>query len=322
MRSAQVVLMTALVLAFAALPANGQAPSPKTYTYKKVGALEIKADVYGGEGTAPRPVVIWIHGGALIMGSRGQTFDRAVFNELLQAGYAIVSIDYRLAPETKLPEILEDLKAAYAWVRDEGSRLFHADPKRIAVMGGSAGGYLTLAAGYLVEPRPRALVTFWGYGDIAGDWYAKPDPFYSKQPAVSKDEAYRAVGGPPRTDSNNQNQRGRFYLYCRQNGLWPKEVSDLDPIKDAQALAAFCPVRNVSAKYPPTLMIHGTKDTDVPYEQSVQMAQELKRQGVPYEFITIPDGPHGWRGVPPDVVADADRRVVAFLKKHLAEPRP
>lgn len=297
---------------------RGQEPpaGPKSYIYKTVGTHDIRADVYAGEAAGPRPVVIWIHGGALIMGHRGQ-IDRPLRDKLLQAGYVVVSIDYRLAPETKLPTILEDLQSACRWVRDEGPRLFQADPKRIAVMGGSAGGYLTLASGCLVEPRPRALVSFWGYGDIVGDWYSKPDPFYTKQPAVPRDEAYAAVGSSVLSGTPGKHQRGRFYLYCRQHGLWPREVAGLDPEKDRKALEAFCPMQHVSRDYPPTLLIHGTRDTDVPYAQSEAMAKELARQGVAHEFLTIPDGPHGFGGVKPEVVAAAHERVLTFLRRHL-----
>src|SRR5438876_5746407 len=145
----------------------------KTFTYKVVDKLEIKADVYGASGRTVRPVVIWIHGGALIMGHRGG-IDGTLRDKLVNAGYAVVSIDYRLAPETKLPAILEDVQDACKWVREKGPELFHIDPRKIAVMGGSAGGYLTLTTGYRVEPRPVALVSFWGYGDVAGAWYSRP----------------------------------------------------------------------------------------------------------------------------------------------------
>ena len=112
----------------------------------------------------------------------------------LDAGYTIISIDYRLAPQAKLNDIIEDLVDAYRWVRIDGPKLFRIDPNRIAVVGHSAGGYLTLMAGFRLNPRPAALVSFYGYGDIAGDWYSRPDPFYSRQPAVPKEEAYQAVG--------------------------------------------------------------------------------------------------------------------------------
>src|SRR5262249_37558334 len=88
------------------LNADDQSIAKKTYVFKTVGACPIKADVYGVSGTAPRPVVIWIHGGALIMGDRGG-IDRRIRDRLLEAGYTVVSIDYRLAPETKLPAIWE-----------------------------------------------------------------------------------------------------------------------------------------------------------------------------------------------------------------------
>jgi dipeptidyl aminopeptidase/acylaminoacyl peptidase len=76
-------------------------------------------------------------------------------------------------------------------------------------------------------------------------------------------------------------------------------------------------VRNVTAEYPLTLLVHGTKDTDVPYEQSARMARELDRNGVAHELITVKDSGHGLGGVKPAVVAETHDRVLAFLKKYL-----
>jgi acetyl esterase/lipase len=293
-----------------------EAAIKKSYTYKTVGECKIDADVYQRGQEKHRPVIVWIHGGALIMGNRGQ-IDRELLRKLLEAGYVVVSIDYRLAPETKLPAILEDLEDACKWVRLQGPELFAINPDRMAVMGGSAGGYLTLASGFRVEPRPKALVSFWGYGDVAGDWYSRPDPFYSKQSAVPKEEAYRAVGDQVISESSGKNNRHRFYLYCRQQGLWPKEVAGIDPDKEPKAFDEFCPLRNVTAKYPPTLLVHGTKDTDVPYEQSELMAKELDRIGVQHELMTIRDAGHGLAGAKPGVMAKVHERVLAFLKQYM-----
>ena len=239
-----------------------------------------------------------------MMGGRGQsTKPGSLFDVLLKAGYTLVAIDYRLAPQVKLPAIIEDVQDACQWVREKGPELFHINPKEIFVMGQSAGGYLTQVAGYRVQPRPKALVSFWGYGDIAGEWYSRPDEFYRKQPLVTKAEA-------------DKEGSGKLYLYCRQNGLWPKVVTGLEPETDPKAFDPFCPVRNVTKDYPPTLLIHGTKDTDVPYHLSVAMDQEFTDKGVQHEFITIPDGGHGFGRNDTAVAAKTYDQVVQFLKRY------
>jgi dipeptidyl aminopeptidase/acylaminoacyl peptidase len=68
------------------------------------------------------------------------------------------------------------------------------------------------------------------------------------------------------------------------------------------------------------MLIHGTKDTDVPYGQSVMMDKELTTKGVEHQFITIKDGPHGFRGVNPEVLSDMYERVLAFVNKHMGRP--
>jgi acetyl esterase/lipase len=298
------------------VPAEEKDGLRETYDYKVVDGCRIKLDVHGVPGDGARPVVVWIHGGALIMGHRGG-IDRALLGALNGAGYVVVSIDYRLAPETKLPAIVEDVQDACRWVRERGPRLFHVAPERLAVMGASAGGYLTLMTGFRVEPRPKALVSFWGYGDIAGDWYSRPDPFYRRQPLVSENEARGALGRAVISEDVGKPGRSRFYLFCRQQGLWPREVAGHDPDAEPRAFDPFCPLRNVTAAYPPTLLIHGTRDTDVPYEQSDLMNRELDRKGVGHELITVPGGAHGLGGTDPAVIADIRRRILAFLAGHL-----
>jgi acetyl esterase/lipase len=262
------------------------------------------------------PVVLWIHGGALIVGNRDGIL-RRLREDVLAAGYALVSIDYRLAPETKLPAILEDVQDAYTWVREKGPSLFHADTRKIVVTGGSAGGYLTLATGYRVQPRPTALVAFWGYGDLVGDWLARPSEFYRQQPLVTKEQADAAVGTAPLADGSQNKDRGKFYLYCRQQGIWPETVSGYHPAQQPRAFDEFCPVRNVTREYPPTLLIHGTTDTDVPYEQSVLMQREFQKHSVPHQFVTVPNAGHGLSGGDPQLVAKAYDEALAFINRAL-----
>ena len=123
----------------------------KTHTYKTVGGVSIQADVFRADDDQIRPVVIWIHGGCLMGGSRDNLGEKERVR-YVNEGYVVVSIDYRLAPAVKLAAIIEDLQDAYRWVREQGPELFRIDPDRIAVIGSSAGGYLTLMAGFCVAP--------------------------------------------------------------------------------------------------------------------------------------------------------------------------
>src|SRR2546421_613846 len=81
--------------------------SKTTHVYKTVGDVQIAADVYRAEDKVARPVVVWIHGGALINGSRNSV-PKPLMDLCRSEGYVLVSLDYRLAPEVKLPAIIED----------------------------------------------------------------------------------------------------------------------------------------------------------------------------------------------------------------------
>ena len=98
-----------VVALLAAGPGWAADPVKQTYTFKTVGDLKVQADVYRPDDTKVRPVVVWIHGGALIMGNR-TSVPRNLLDLCRDEGYALVSIDYRLAPEVKLPEIIADVR--------------------------------------------------------------------------------------------------------------------------------------------------------------------------------------------------------------------
>jgi acetyl esterase/lipase len=297
-----------------ATPVFAQWEDPVTVVYKTAQGCEIKAEVYPAGKASAKPAVMWIHGGALMGGSRRAIGTPMLF-DLHQAGYLVVSIDYRLAPTTKLPQIIEDLRDAWRWLRTDAATRFSIDPNRIAVAGSSAGGYLTLMSGFCLNPRPRALVSYYGYGDIDGPWLTQPSQFYRQQPLVEKEKAVAAVGTaiisePPSGD------RGSFYLMCRQQGIWPQEVSGHDPQKEPRWFDPYCPIRNVTRAYPPTLLIHGTADTDVPYDESVQMDAKLTQVGVEHEFFTVPGAGHGLSGARAEDRKHATERSVEWVKSH------
>ena len=111
-----------------------------------------------------------------------------------------------------------------------------------------------------------------------------------------------------------------MYLYYRQNGIWPREVSGFDPAKIAEKITPFQPLRNVTPDYPPTLLIHGTKDTDVPYQQSAMMADRLGEHGVSFILKPIMNGEHGFGGGDPEEIEEAYKTMREFIVKHLSEP--
>lgn len=279
---------------------------------------ELAADLYLPPGQEPRPLVLYLHGGALIMGSR-RGVPQPLLADWLDEGYAVLSVEYRLAPEAKLPDILRDMQAAFRWAREQGPARYRLDPARVAAAGNSAGGYLSLLAGCRVDPPPAAIVSFYGYGDIVGPWLIRPDPFYCTQPPISRQAALAAVRTAPIVDDEGDERRGSFYLYCRQRGEWPKAVLGADPDADAAAFAPFCPERQVASGYPPTLLLHGDRDTDVPYARSVDMAAALARAGIPHELFTLRGLGHGFCGIEGDPQVDAARAAArAFLRRYLA----
>jgi len=308
-----------LLLPGVGLDMNAAEPFAKeTVIYKTVGSLGIQADVYHYDDPTVRPVVVSLHGGALIMGHR-ESFSGPVKNFALTNGYVLVSFDYRLAPETKLPLIMEDIEDAFRWLRRDGAKRFHIDPARIAVTGGSAGGYLTLATGHRVKPAPRVLLAYFGYGDLIGDWYSTPSPHARHNPRkIPADEAWQQAAGPPIADARQRKgDGGIFYNYCRQTGQWPKAVSGWDPRSEAEKFHPFMPVRNVTAGYPPTVLIHGTADTDVPIEQSQLMAQELQKHGVAHQFHEIDKAEHGLAGGNREEIERAQREAFKFVRQQL-----
>jgi acetyl esterase/lipase len=297
-------------------------PSRDTQVYATADGQPLWLDLIGAQPGQRRPALLWIHGGGLIFGSRRVSPRPAFLQALVDAGFVVASIDHRLAPETKLPAIADDVLQAWRWLHDAGVKQFGVDPARTAIAGASAGGYLALLTAARATPRPRAVTSFWGYGDILAPWETEPSAHYLQFDRVTREDAMASLAAPPVQDPAVGIDRSIFYLYCRQQGLWVPEVTGLDAVRDSAALQAWCPLRHVGPDFPPTLLLHGQDDLDVPHEQSELFAATLARAGVPHQWLSLPGTGHGFAGAQPQDVVAAESTVIEFLATQTARPTP
>ncbi|WLV24988.1 alpha/beta hydrolase [Aciduricibacillus chroicocephali] len=286
----------------------------ETFTYKTNSGFEITGDFYPAR-SKNAPLLIYIHGGGLIWGSKKDLNNEQLhlYNE---AGYNVFSINYRLAPETKLPEIATDLADCMRWVQEDAPAEMNYDRERVAVIGSSAGGYLSLLSGTF-PVKPKAIISFYGYGNILGGWYRMPSRYFNKDKKVPEPLARQLIGNQPISEAPIEKRYG-IYLFCRQQGKWLDYVTGMSPILEMNRLKQYCPIDLADTSYPPTLLLHGDADDDVPYSESVNMNEKLQELGVDSSLITIPDGAHQFDlEMDKPEVKETFIEVLDFLKMHL-----
>jgi acetyl esterase/lipase len=111
----------------------------RNLSYVTHGRPSQALDLYAPKKAKDVPLIVWIHGGGFLFGSKEGFPVEPVPLHLLLEGYAVASINYRLSPEALFPAQLEDCKAAIRWLRAHAEE-FGIDPSRTGVWGASAGG--------------------------------------------------------------------------------------------------------------------------------------------------------------------------------------
>jgi len=221
----------------------------------------------------PLPVIAFIHGGGWRGGSKGGGLNR-ISSFLKSGNYAGVSIGYRLSNEAKWPAQIHDCKAAIRWVKANAVK-HGLDGSKIAVHGTSAGGHLVAMLGTSAgvkamdgsigaytsqSTKVACVVDYFGPTN-----FLRMNDFESRIDHDAKDSPEGLLIGGPVQDNK-------------------KKTLTADPIS------------YVSKEDSPFLIMHGTKDMAVPYNQSVILHSALKKIGVPSALLTVTGGGHGVGG--------------------------
>ncbi|HBZ72279.1 MAG TPA: hypothetical protein DEP35_22120 [Deltaproteobacteria bacterium] len=248
----------------------------------------VTADVAEPAGAGPHPVLVYLHGGGWCSGSPRS--HRKLALRFAEAGFVVVNLGYRLAPEAPFPGPLEDCLFAVRWAARQAQR-FDGDPARIAVAGDSAGANLAAAAAIaLAEDRSvaplSAALLFYGVFDFPT--------------LVQEREAASAAAGAFEREAVAM-------MLAAYLGEEPSEALLRDP--------RVSPLHGAE-KLPPSCLVVGTGDPLL--GQSNALAAVLAREGVPHEHIVCEGMPHGFlqmEVLPP--AREALGRAIAFLKKHV-----
>lgn len=230
--------------------------------------MPLALDIYYPSTGTPRfPVVVYIHGGQLIMGSKaaGGGNPAAMWRAALAPrGYVFVSIDYRLGPTYRFPAMIEDAKCAIRYLRASADAL-SLDPNRIGVTGTSSGGYL--AALIAVTDPSAGLEGDGGFPGVSSRVRAAVIEYGAdmdlRQPAFSSAEMQERLGA------------------------WPQPPPP-------GLIAAGTVVNHVTADDPPFYLFHGERDMAADPQDSSDLHNALRSRGVPSTFQLVTNAAHGW----------------------------
>jgi acetyl esterase/lipase len=246
----------------------------REFIFGKLPDRELALDIYYPRTPPPPggyPLIIWLHGGGWILGSKRQD---VFVRHFPSYGYAIASIEYRLAQADPFPAQIRDVRTATWWLWKNAQEL-ELDPGKFVVAGQSAGGHLALLLA-LTQGETRK-----GWG-----------------PAVPRGTLKAVAALYPPTDLLRLVPPG-----ARDNPIHPVALLLGGEVnKRIGPAKAASPIQYVSAGDPPTLLFHGSADPIVPVEQSQLLERKLKAAGVPTRLL-ITDGGHAFT-LYPDRVDD------------------
>lgn len=255
---------------------------------------KLQLDLVRPHGKGPFPVVVFVHGGGWVMGSRKTYLPYMVAP--VEQGYVAVAVSYRLAPQHPFPAALHDVKCAIRWLRANAAQ-FGIDAERIGVVGYSAGGNLVSLLGTTAD-----VPALEGKGGSAGQ--------SSRVRAVV---SYYGIADVPEMQRLSQSAQMPFVEQTGMQYALSSYFGDEPTTRDAAARLAS-PVRHVHKQAAPMLLIHGTRDQQVPLEQSQRFEARLKEVGVEASLLKVEGAVHNFIG---EHEKTANAAMYRFLERHL-----
>jgi len=241
------------------------APIKRKYLDVQYGTLpQQMLDVYlPDEGDGPFPLIIYVHGGGWTMGNRREGSLPCII-DALKYGYALLSIDYRLAPNVVFPEFLFDVKTAVRWARAHAAQ-YGFDPARFGMIGDSAGGHLTLMIGFTAN-HPEFEGEQYGWAGFSSEVQAIVDMYGPSILDADSAEFLRESGVP----------RMSFGAPAEEGKKAPS-IFDTAFTHDTKMLRLISPISYVHRNIPPTMIQQGKRDPIVPMQHSTLLAEKIRR---------------------------------------------
>jgi acetyl esterase/lipase len=273
-------------------PTSTATPSPVPFTmygetltdvtYCTTDTSSQKMDVYFPDSGGPWSALVYVHGGSWMHGDKAEAVMFA--RGMTAQGYLVVSINYRLYPAGKFPNMIEDVKCAIRSLRAHASE-YRLDPEHIAAIGSSAGGHLVSLLGTSDESAG------WDVGEYL-DQSSRVQAVVAMAPVTDLSRNF------PNVDIETMKRVG----FGEHN------------------VAQASPITYVTADDPPFLLIHGERDTLVPYEQSQLMYDRLVQTNIPAQLVIVKNAGHSFvasDGVATPTLAEINKIILDFLTQYL-----
>ncbi|EXI61769.1 hypothetical protein MHD_04925 [Mannheimia granulomatis] len=239
--------------------------------------LPIEATLYQDDETQPVANLIYLHGGGLLYGSK-EDLPALHLNQFTQAGLQIFAINYPLAPQAQLEQIMQSILLSLKTLQNQ-----FATELPYFLFGRSAGGYLALLAAAKLSQQaefvqPKGVISFYGYGFLTDGWFDSPSPHYLKLPLVSESTFQSLITTPSQEAALNTHFS--TYIYARQTGKWKSLI-----YQGRDKFFYLDYSLRLAELNLPIFAAHATGDPDVPFAEFQALCEKFN----PTRFVIAAD---------------------------------